>query len=135
MARKPRYAPGGIAYHVMNRTWGKIKLFEDDADYEKLKGVTTGKLKGVTTKTQGGHYWFSDVKLKAGITGVLTGSAAGFRWRGLRRRCAKSIPAEATFYNAGPAEKQSGGNGVIFVKLCSETMNETGVRHTHSVAI
>lgn len=39
MARKPRYAPGGIAYHVMNRTWGKIELFEDDADYEAFERV------------------------------------------------------------------------------------------------
>ena len=39
MARKPRYAPGGIAYHVMNRTWGKIELFQDDADYEAFQRV------------------------------------------------------------------------------------------------
>jgi putative transposase len=39
MARKPRHAPGGIAYHVMNRTWGKIKLFEDAADYEAFERV------------------------------------------------------------------------------------------------
>jgi putative transposase len=39
MARKPRYAPGGIAYHVMNRTWGKIKLFDDDGDYDAFDRV------------------------------------------------------------------------------------------------
>lgn len=39
MARKPRYAPGGIAYHVMNRTWGKIELFEDEGDYAAFERV------------------------------------------------------------------------------------------------
>jgi putative transposase len=39
MARKPRHAPGGIAYHVMNRTWGKIELFEDAGDYEAFERV------------------------------------------------------------------------------------------------
>lgn len=39
MARKPRHAPGGIAYHVMNRTWGRIELFEDDADYAAFERV------------------------------------------------------------------------------------------------
>jgi len=39
MARKPRFAPGGIAYHVMNRTWGAIDLFEDDGDYQAFERV------------------------------------------------------------------------------------------------
>lgn len=39
MARKPRFCPGGIAYHVMNRTWGGIDLFEDDAAYEAFERV------------------------------------------------------------------------------------------------
>jgi putative transposase len=39
MARKPRFAPGGIVYHVMNRTWGGIELFEDDGDYEVFERV------------------------------------------------------------------------------------------------
>lgn len=39
MARRPRIAPGGIAYHVMNRTWGSIALFEDAADYEAFERV------------------------------------------------------------------------------------------------
>lgn len=39
MARKPRHAPGGIAYHVMNRTWGKLDLFEDAGDYEAFERV------------------------------------------------------------------------------------------------
>ena len=39
MARKPRCAPGNIAYHVMNRTWANIQLFEDDADYQAFQRV------------------------------------------------------------------------------------------------
>jgi len=39
MARKPRFAPGGIAYHVMNRTWGGIDLFADDPDYQAFARV------------------------------------------------------------------------------------------------
>lgn len=39
MARRPRFSPGGIAYHVMNRTWGKIDLFEDAGDYEAFERV------------------------------------------------------------------------------------------------
>ena len=33
MARKPRFSPGGLAYHVMNRTPGRVELFEDAAGY------------------------------------------------------------------------------------------------------
>ena len=39
MARKPRHAPGGIAYHVMNRASGKLELFEDDGDYAAFERV------------------------------------------------------------------------------------------------
>src|ERR1017187_6062285 len=39
MARKPRFSPGGLAYHVMNRTWGKIDLFEDAGDYAAFEKV------------------------------------------------------------------------------------------------
>ena len=39
MARRSRFSPGGIAYHVMNRTWGKIDLFEDAGDYEAFERV------------------------------------------------------------------------------------------------
>ena len=39
MARRPRFSPGGIAYHVMNRTWGKMELFEDAGDYEAFERV------------------------------------------------------------------------------------------------
>ena len=39
MARKPRNAPGNIVYHVMNRTWGRHDLFENDADYAAFERV------------------------------------------------------------------------------------------------
>jgi hypothetical protein len=31
---QPRFAPGGLAYLVMSRTWGGVNLFENDADYQ-----------------------------------------------------------------------------------------------------
>jgi putative transposase len=33
MPRKPRNAPAGLVYHVLNRAAGRITLFRDDADY------------------------------------------------------------------------------------------------------
>jgi len=33
MARRPRIAPGGIAYHVMNRGAARRKVFNSDGDY------------------------------------------------------------------------------------------------------
>jgi putative transposase len=39
MARKPRFSPGGLAYHVMNWTWQGVELFEDDADYLAFEKV------------------------------------------------------------------------------------------------
>jgi putative transposase len=39
MARKPRFSPGGLAYHVMNRASVKIDLFDDAADYDAFERV------------------------------------------------------------------------------------------------
>ncbi len=39
MARRPRTALGGQAYHVMNRVSGKQDLFEDSGDYEAFERV------------------------------------------------------------------------------------------------
>lgn len=39
MPRRPRISAGGIAYHVMNRTSGKLELFEDARDYEAFERV------------------------------------------------------------------------------------------------
>jgi len=33
MPRRPRSAPGGLVYHVLNRSVGKMKMFRHDADY------------------------------------------------------------------------------------------------------
>jgi putative transposase len=40
MARKPRFSPGGLAYHVMNRTPGRVELFEDAGDYQAFEKVS-----------------------------------------------------------------------------------------------
>jgi hypothetical protein len=43
MPRKPRIAPGGLAYHVMNRRTARLRLFDDDGDYAAfLRGHGTG---------------------------------------------------------------------------------------------
>ena len=33
MPRRPRLSTGGIAYHVLNRRFGRLELFEKPADY------------------------------------------------------------------------------------------------------
>ncbi len=33
MPRRPRIAPGGWVYHVLNRSAGRIKLFRHDEDF------------------------------------------------------------------------------------------------------
>jgi putative transposase len=45
MARKPRLAPGGIAYHVMNRACGRLELIEDSGDYEAFERVMAEALR------------------------------------------------------------------------------------------
>lgn len=45
MARKPRFSPGGIAYHVMNRTWPGQDLFDGDADYAAFLRVLAEAVK------------------------------------------------------------------------------------------
>jgi putative transposase len=39
MPRKPRNAPGGLVYHVLNRAAGRIMLFRNDADYLAFERV------------------------------------------------------------------------------------------------
>ncbi len=41
MARRPRIALGGLAYHVMNRVAGRQDLVEDTADFEAFERVLT----------------------------------------------------------------------------------------------
>ena len=37
MPRQPRSAPGGLIYHVMNRSNARARLFETDADYQSFE--------------------------------------------------------------------------------------------------
>jgi putative transposase len=39
MARRLRIAPGGLAYHVLNRRTGRARLFDNDGDYEAFLRV------------------------------------------------------------------------------------------------
>lgn len=39
MARKPRIAPGGIVYHVLNRAAGKIRFLKRDKDFLALENM------------------------------------------------------------------------------------------------
>ncbi len=39
MPRRPRVAPGGFVYHVLNRAVARLPLFEKDADYEAFERV------------------------------------------------------------------------------------------------
>ncbi|MGA2497788.1 MAG: transposase, partial [Tepidisphaeraceae bacterium] len=39
MPRKPRIAPGGLVYHVLNRTVGKMHMFRTDADFDAFQRV------------------------------------------------------------------------------------------------
>jgi putative transposase len=45
MARKPRFSPGGLAYHVMNRASVKIDLFDDAGDYDAFERVLAEAIK------------------------------------------------------------------------------------------
>ena len=39
MARRPRVAPGGIAFHAMNRGAGRMAVFDDTPDYLAFEKV------------------------------------------------------------------------------------------------
>ena len=39
MPRRPRCAPGGLVYHVLNRGVARLTLFEKEADYEAFERV------------------------------------------------------------------------------------------------
>ena len=41
MARKARMAPGGLVYHVLNRSVGRMKMFRTDRDFEAFLRVLT----------------------------------------------------------------------------------------------
>lgn len=44
MPRRPRIAPGGLVYHVLNRAVARLALFEKDADYEAFERVLSEAL-------------------------------------------------------------------------------------------
>lgn len=39
MARRPRIAPAGWVYHVLNRSAGRIRLFRSDADFQAFERI------------------------------------------------------------------------------------------------
>src|SRR4029079_10858925 len=39
MPRRMRRCPGGLAYHVMNRSAGRVRVFEDAGDYDAFERV------------------------------------------------------------------------------------------------
>lgn len=39
MPRRPRAAPGGLVYHVLNRSVGRMKLFRHEADFEAFERI------------------------------------------------------------------------------------------------
>ena len=39
MPRKPRVAPGGLVYHVLNRAVARLPLFQKEGDYEAFERV------------------------------------------------------------------------------------------------
>ncbi|HEX4793446.1 MAG TPA: transposase [Humisphaera sp.] len=41
MPRTPRVAPGGLVYHVLNRSAGRFKMFRKDSDYAAFERVLT----------------------------------------------------------------------------------------------
>ncbi len=53
MVREPRFTPGGLAYHAMNRTRGSIKLFEDAGGYELFERILTVALTERVTTMKG----------------------------------------------------------------------------------
>ena len=39
MPRRPRIATGGLAYHVLNRRIGRLRLFDKPADYQAFEKI------------------------------------------------------------------------------------------------
>ena len=45
MPRRPRYAPGGLVYHVLNRANARAEIFHDSADYAAVERVLAESLR------------------------------------------------------------------------------------------
>ena len=41
MARRPRSAPGGLVYHVLNRSAGKFKFLDREKDLQAFENLLT----------------------------------------------------------------------------------------------
>jgi putative transposase len=39
MPRRPRVAPGGLVYHVLNRSAGRMRLFRKTTDFEAFERI------------------------------------------------------------------------------------------------
>lgn len=50
MPRRPRNAPGGLIYHVLNRAVARLTLFDKDADYEAFERVMAEALEKHPTR-------------------------------------------------------------------------------------
>jgi putative transposase len=50
MPRSPRYAPGGIVYHAMNRSVARLPLFRKHGDYEAFERVLALAMKEHPTR-------------------------------------------------------------------------------------
>jgi putative transposase len=53
MPRRPRIAPGGLVYHVLNRAVARLALFEKDADYQAFQRVLAEALEKHPTRLLG----------------------------------------------------------------------------------
>lgn len=49
MPRRPRIAPGGLVYHLLNRAVARLALFEKEADYAAFEQVLVEALQGHPT--------------------------------------------------------------------------------------
>ena len=39
MPRRPRIAPGGLVYHVLNRSVGRMKMFRTERDFQAFEDL------------------------------------------------------------------------------------------------
>ena len=56
MARKPRVAPGGLVYHVLNRAVARLPLFRKPADFAAFERIMQEALERHPTR-----FWFGRV--------------------------------------------------------------------------
>ena len=93
MPRAARKAPGGLVYHVMNRSVGKMQLFGHDADFQAFHA-----------RHDRGAPASSDLRP------VLTASCpiTGISWSGRRPNATPSARAAQAFAGLPPTQPDSG---------------------------